>query len=133
MNRYIKNIIALAFVVALVAFLTRSSPWSMMNNPTKTVSYSEARRLIVEGKIARGTMTNDDFSFEAKKGGKYQTTLPPQDTKSGFADWASGYKVNVKVGSSLFSNQVVSMLLSVALFCPHISWMQASCAAVAWS
>ena len=115
MNRYVKNIIGLVIIATVVLLLTRSNPLNMVSKGPTTVRYSEARRMIVDGRIARGTLTSDTFSFEDTKGVKYETTLPPQDSKSAFADWASDHKVNVEVGKSLFSSPIVSMLLSIVL------------------
>lgn len=114
MNRYLKNIIAVVFIVMVALLLTRSNPWGMTKGP-KTVRYSEARRMILRGEVARGTLTSDTFAFEGTKGQKYETTLPTQDSKSAFADWATDHKVNVDVGKSLFSSPVMSVLLSVVL------------------
>jgi len=115
LNRYLRNIIAVVFIVMVGLLLTKSNPWGMMNKGPTTVRYSEARRMILDGKVARGTLTSDNFSFEDKKGVKYETALPSQDSKSAFADWATDHKVNVDAGRSLFSSPIVSMLISIVL------------------
>ena len=116
MNRYLRNIIGIVFVVMVVLLLTRSNPLNMVGKGPTKVSYTTARRMILKGDVANGTISSDELSFEGTKGKKYIAALPPQESaQSSFADWASDHKVNISVERSPFSSPLVSMLISIVL------------------
>lgn len=115
MNRYLKNIIALALIALVVVLLTRSNPLSMMSKGPKSVDISEAQNMIARGDVVRGEVVGDEFSFTDKKGVKYETTAPPSGDQSEFLKALNAHHVKYKFGKSPFSSPIVSMLLSVVL------------------
>ncbi len=115
MNRYLRNIVAIVFIVMLVLLLTRSNPLNMMNKGPKTVDTSVAWTMIEKGDVVRGSIMNDLFSFEDKKGVKYEANVPPPGDQRDFVKLLNDHNVKYKFDKSPFSNPIVGTLISVVL------------------
>lgn len=116
MNRHIKNLVAIAFIVILVMLLTGRGPLSEMGSSTKTVDYSVAWEMVQNGEVARGVFTKDHFRFESKNGKWFVTNLPTQpQAQSDFQNHLLKHKVRFGVEKPLVSDAVWSMLITVFL------------------
>ena len=115
MNRYLRSMIAVVFIVMVVMLLTRSTPWTMMGKGPERVTASEAQDKIRAGDVASGSLTNDTFSFTTKKGTKYETTIAQQGDQTEFIKLLNTHHVKYSFDKSPFSGPLVSMLLSIVL------------------
>ncbi|MGQ9456559.1 MAG: ATP-dependent zinc metalloprotease FtsH [Armatimonadota bacterium] len=116
MNRHIKNLVAIAFIVILVMLLTGRSPLSEMGSSAKTVDYSVAWEMVQNNEVARGVFTKDHFRFETKNGRWFITNLPTQSqAQSDFQNHLLKHKVRFGVEKPLVSDAVWSMLITVFL------------------
>ncbi len=115
MNRYLRSVIAVVFIVMVVMLLTRSTPMNVMGKSPQRVTASEAQEMIVAGKVASGSLTGDDFSFTTKKGVKYQATIAPPGDQTEFIKLLNTHRVKYSFEKSPFSGPLVSMLISIVL------------------
>ena len=95
--------------------LTRSNPWSMMNKGPKSVETSVAVKMIEKGEVASGSIVGDQFSFEDKRGDKYEATIPPVGDQSDFIKLLNEHNVTYKFDKSPLSSPIVGTLISVVL------------------
>lgn len=115
MNRYLRSIIAVVFIVMVVMLLTRSTPFNMMGKTPQRVTASEAQDMIVSGKVASGSLTGDSFAFTTKKGAEYQTTISQPGDQTEFIKLLNKHHVKYGFDKSPFSGPLVSMLISILL------------------
>ncbi|MDH7601946.1 MAG: ATP-dependent zinc metalloprotease FtsH [Armatimonadota bacterium] len=116
MNRHLKNLLAIVFVLILVMLLTGRGPLWDLHNAAKTVEYSTAWEMAQNGEIARGVFTKDQFRFETKKGDRFVVNLPVQpQAQSDFQNHLLKHKVRFGVEKPLVSDAVWSMLLTIFL------------------
>lgn len=115
MNRYLRSVIAVVFVVMVVMLLTRSAPFNVMGKGPERVTASEAQAMIMAGEVASGSLTNDNFAFTTKKGVKYETTISQPGDQTEFIKLLNTHRVKYGFDKSPFSGPLVSMLLSIVL------------------
>ena len=115
MNRYLRSIIAVVFIVMVVMLLTRSTPWNVMGKGPQRITASEAQDKIIAGEVASGSLTNDAFTFTAKRGAKYETTIAQPGDQTEFIKLLNAHHVKYSFDKSPFSGPLISMLLSIVL------------------
>ena len=117
MNRYIKNIAVIAFIVLIALLIKGGGTLNQGMNAPKTVEYSAAQRMVIDGNVVSGNFSKDQFRFEDKKGDKYVTNLDPSspNERARFQELLSSKNVKWGVEKPLFSDAVWSMLLTVLL------------------
>ena len=116
MNRHVKKLAAVAFVVIIVMLLTGRGPLNQGQGASKTVEYSTAWEMVARGDVASGTFTKDQFRFEDRKGQKFVTNLLAQpQAQSDFQSHLLKNKVKFGVEKAIFSDAVWSVLLTVFL------------------
>lgn len=117
MNRYIKNIIVLAFIALIAVLIWGGGPRGLSVNTPKTIEYSVARKMVADGEVVSGNFTKDQFRYETKKGDKYITNLDRGSPEEIARFQALLSEKNVKWGveKPLFSDTVWSMILTVIL------------------
>ncbi|MGC8861650.1 MAG: ATP-dependent zinc metalloprotease FtsH [Armatimonadota bacterium] len=116
MNRHLKNLAAVAFIVIIAMLLTGRGPLNQNHSASRTVEYSTAWEMVARGEVVSGTFTKDQFRFEDKKGDRFVTNLPAQaQAQSDFQSHLLKNKVRFGVEKPLFSDAVWSMLLTVFL------------------
>lgn len=116
MNRHLKNLILIVFIILIVMLLTGRGPLSEIHNPAKSVEYSVAWEMVERGKVARGVFTKDQFRFETKKGERFVANLPAQpQAQSDFQKHLLANKVRFGVEKPLVSDAVWSMVITVFL------------------
>jgi len=115
LNRYLRSIIAVVFIVMVVMLLTRSTPWNVMGKGPQRITASEAQDKIIAGEVASGSLTNDAFTFTAKRGAKYETTIAQPGDQTEFIKLLNAHHVKYSFDKSPFSGPLISMLLSIVL------------------
>ncbi len=116
MNRHLKNLLAIVFLIILAMLLTSRGPLWDLHNPAKTIEYSAAWEMAENEEITRGVFTKDQFRFETKKGERFVVNLPTQpQAQSDFQSHLLKHKVKFGVDKPLVSDAVWSMLLTVFL------------------
>jgi cell division protease FtsH len=117
LNRYIKNIAVIAFIVLIALLIKGGGTLNQGMNAPKTVEYSAAQRMVIDGNVVSGNFSKDQFRFEDKKGDKYVTNLDPSspNERARFQELLSSKNVKWGVEKPLFSDAVWSMLLTVLL------------------
>jgi len=116
LNRHMKNLAAVAFIVIIAMLLTGRGPLNQNHGAARTVEYSTAWEMVAKGEVADGTFTKDQFKFEDKKGDNFVTNLPSQpQAQADFQNHLLKNKVRFGVEKPLFSDAVWSMLLTVFL------------------
>lgn len=115
-NRHLKNLLAIVFLIILAMLLTSRGPLWDLHNPAKAIEYSAAWEMAENGEITRGVFTKDQFRFETKKGERFVVNLPTQpQAQSDFQSHLLKHKVKFGVDKPLVSDAVWSMLLTVFL------------------
>jgi cell division protease FtsH len=116
LNRHLKNLILIAFIILIVMLLTGRGPLSEIHNPAKSVEYSVAWEMVEKGEVARGVFSKDQFRFETKKGERFVANLPAQpQAQSDFQKHLLANKVRFGVEKPLVSDAVWSMVITVFL------------------
>jgi cell division protease FtsH len=117
LNRYIKNIIVLAFIALIAVLIWEGGPSGLNASAPKTIEYSVARKMVADGEVVSGSFTKDQFRYETKKGDKYITNLDRGSPEEIARFQALLSEKNVKWGveKPLFSDAVWSMILTVIL------------------
>lgn len=117
LNRYIKNIIVLAFIALIAVLIWEGGPSGLNASAPKTIEYSVARKMVEDGEVVSGSFTKDQFRYETKKGDKYITNLDRGSPEEIARFQALLSEKNVKWGveKPLFSDAVWSMILTVIL------------------
>ena len=117
MNRYIKNIIVLAFIALIAVLIWEGGPRGLNVSAPKTIEYSVARKMVADGEVVSGNFTKDQFRYETKKGDKYITNLDRGSPEEIARFQALLSEKNVKWGveKPLFSDAMWSMILTVIL------------------
>ena len=116
MNRHLKNLILIVFIILIVMLLTGRGPLSEIHNPAKSVEYSVAWEMVEKGEVARGVFSKDQFRFETKKGERFVANLPAQpQAQSDFQKHLLANKVRFGVEKPLVSDAVWSMVITVFL------------------
>jgi len=116
LNRHLKNLILIVFIILIVMLLTGRGPLSEIHNPAKSVEYSVAWEMVEKGEVARGVFSKDQFRFETKKGERFVANLPAQpQAQSDFQKHLLANKVRFGVEKPLVSDAVWSMVITVFL------------------
>ena len=101
MNRYGKNIVAIAFIILVVMLLMRNGPFfNQAEKAPKVVNYSVAWQMVSRDRVATGKFNKDQFSFETKQGDKYITNL---DTSA--AEEASKFQAHLRAHNVNYGNE----------------------------
>ncbi|MCE5197455.1 MAG: ATP-dependent zinc metalloprotease FtsH [Armatimonadota bacterium] len=116
MNRYIKNIALVAFIVLLFVFL-KMTPFGQSPGAPKTVPISKAWKQVKEDKVVSGTFKKDQFQYETKGGDKYITNLDPGDQmdRSQFSKLLRDHNVKYEIDRPIISDGIISVLFTVLL------------------
>ena len=115
MNRYVKNIVLVGFIVLVALVLLGRFPFSKTSGP-KSVNISKAWQLVQKDEVVSGSIRGDQFQFETKNGTKYVTTLGAQsEEQSKFADTLRQHKVNYTIDKPFPSDATMSLVLSVVV------------------
>lgn len=116
MNRFIKNIAAIAIVALIVTALIKGGPMTH-TSAVKTVAYSAAWKAVASGNVASGTFNKDQFRYETKKGDKFVTDLDPNapEERSKFQDHLRDHNVKFSIERPFISDGLMSLLITVLL------------------
>ncbi|MHB9038616.1 MAG: ATP-dependent zinc metalloprotease FtsH [Armatimonadota bacterium] len=117
MNRHVKNIAVVAFIVLIVMLLMGRGPLTQSTASTKTVPYSAAWKQVAKGDVVSGTFKKDQFLFEDKKGDKFVTDLDPNapEERSKFQDYLREHNVKFGIDRPFISDGIMSIVLTVLL------------------
>ncbi|HHC74410.1 MAG TPA: ATP-dependent metalloprotease, partial [Thiothrix sp.] len=91
MNDLTKNI--LVWLVIAIVMMAVFSNFSMTNNQSKDMSYSEFLNMVDAEQVSKVEIDGRTVTWETTSGEKYQTFAPPQDDK--LIDDLLAHKVNV--------------------------------------
>ncbi|MCL5105563.1 MAG: ATP-dependent zinc metalloprotease FtsH [Armatimonadetes bacterium] len=118
MNRTFKNVAVIAFIVLVALLLSNKLPINQAVGGTpKTVDYSYAWQQVEKGEVANGTIKNDQFYFENKKGDKFVTNLDPkaEQQRSDLYRFLNDHKVKFRIEKPLLSDSMMSVIFTVLL------------------
>ncbi len=79
-NRYLRNLIVWAILVAVVIAYVAGWPLSRMRTTQKEIDYSQFLNQATEGQIAKVTIGDETITGELKDGTSFRTYIPNNDT-----------------------------------------------------
>lgn len=119
MNRYIKNIAVVAFILLIVLIMTGRIPVlnQAFSGGPKTVEYSQVWDMVTKNEVASGSLTADQFKFETRKGDKYITNLGPASSQesANFQAFLREHKVKYSNEKPPVTDAVMSMVIPLLL------------------
>jgi len=95
--------------------LTRSNPWNMMNKGPKPVDVSQVYKMVDSKDVVNGVIMGDQFSFENRKGVKFEANIPPQGDQANFLKRLDDRGIQYKFEKSPFSSPIIGTLISIVL------------------
>lgn len=117
MNRYLKNFVIIAIVLAVFLLIrTGKSPFGKIGETREKVGFSAARKYAKEDKIVSGTVKKNLFLGELKDGTKFQVTLFAQDDANrSFFSELDKHDVKYAIGDHGISDMAQTVLFSLLL------------------
>jgi len=117
LNRYLKNIVIIAILIAAFLLIrTGKSPFGQIGESRQKIGFSTARKYAKEDKIVSGTVKKNLFLGELKDGTKFQVVLFAQnDANKSFFTELDKHDVKYSIEDHGMSDMAQTVLFSLLL------------------
>ena len=114
MNRLVKNIIVIALIFAVVAFISKGAPWNQGTSP-KDVGLTTAQNMVNRDQVAKAVVKSDYVYFDNKKGNKFSVYYKEDKGRSDLIGSMIAHNVDVKEEAQPLTEAVIGALATMLL------------------